>query len=289
MAFPEKRGRYWRVRYRAADRSLASASRGNDGHRFTSKKAALDYGEEQEADVRRNLWKDPRLGDIPLSDWVNQWFPAQPLEETTLAGYRWHIEVHILPYFGPRALKTLTAIEINAWELALHRKGVCGPTSVAPARTLLHTILSDAVTAGLIAANPAVRQRNRGRKNGRSQTRGPEKKWATPLQAILLSERLSLLSGSPDDFIQAVALRWAELISLERQHFRLSSIWVGQQVYELGGRWLKKAPPRHPPAAVSERFAVPADPEPPQRGLHMRRPARLWRGPVRVPRRERRA
>ncbi|MFF4416998.1 tyrosine-type recombinase/integrase [Streptosporangium sp. NPDC001559] len=247
MAFAEKRGKYWRSRFKTADGSLGSASCGYDGRRFTTEKAAVDFGEEQEADVRRNLWRDPRSGDILLQDWVNQWYPAQDLELTTLDGYRWHIEVHILPYFGHRPLNTLTAIEINAWELQLHREKICGETSAASARTLLHTILSDAVAAGLIAANPAVRRRNRGRKNGKSRTRGPEREWSTPLTVLLLGERLAALSGRPDDFVQAVTvgytgLRWAETVGLERQYFRLSSIRVEQQVYERGGTWIKKAP-----------------------------------------------
>ncbi|MEU6709898.1 hypothetical protein ABZ897_00350 [Nonomuraea sp. NPDC046802] len=247
MAYAEKRGAYWRARYKRADGTWASAPHGDDGKRFESKQAAVDYGDEQEADIRRNLWRDPRAGDITLNDWVNRWFPAQHLEETTLEGYRWHIEVHILPYFGEHAIRSLNALDIAAWELSLWRNGVCGQTSAASARTLLHTILSDAVGAGLIPANPAVRQRNRGRKAGKSRARGPEEIWATPLEALLIAERASLLSGRDDEFIHVMTIaytgaRWAETIGLERQYFRLSNIRIEQQVYEHKGRWIKKPP-----------------------------------------------
>lgn len=247
MPFAEKRGKYWRARYRRADGTWASASRGDDGRRFATEREAEAYGAEQEADIRRNLWRDPRAGDISLTDWVNRWFPAQDLEETTLDGYRWHIEVHILPYFGELPLRTLNALDIAAWEINLHRSGVCGKASAASARTLLHTILSDAVGAGLIPANPAVRQRNRGRKNGRGRVRGPEEVWATPLQVLLIAERAALLSGRPDELIHLLTiaytgLRWAESVGLERQYFRLSTIRVEQQVYEHRGRWVQKAP-----------------------------------------------
>lgn len=247
MAYAEKRGKYWRVRYKRADGTWASATHGDDGRRFETEQEAENYGIEQEADIRRNLWRDPRAGDISLTDWVNRWYPAQDLEETTLDGYRWHIEVHILPYFGEVSLRLLNALDIAAWELNLHRAGVCGKTSAASARTLLHTILSDAVGAGLIPANPAVRQRNRGRKNGRGRTRGPEEIWATPLQVLLIAERAALLSGRPDEFVHLMAIaytgmRWAESVGLERQYFRLSAIRIEQQVYEHRGRWVKKAP-----------------------------------------------
>ncbi|MER7361823.1 site-specific integrase [Nonomuraea wenchangensis] len=252
MAYAEKRGDYWRARYKKADGNWASASFGDDGKPFTTREAAENYGDEQEADIRRNLWRDPRAGDITLTDWVNRWFRAQHLEETTLDGYRWHIEVHILPYFGEHTLRSLNTLDINAWEIALSRpdadgRRVCGPTSAASARTLLHTILSDAVSQGLIPANPAVRARNRGRKADRSRTRGPEEVWATPLEALLVAERASLLSGRDDEFILLTTIaytgmRWAEIVGLERQYFRLSTIRVEQQVYEHKGQWRKKPP-----------------------------------------------
>lgn len=252
MAYAERRGQYWRARYKRADGTWASAPYGDDGQRFESAKEAKAYGEEQEADIRRNLWRDPRAGDITLTDWVNRWFRAQHLEESTLESYRWHIEVHILPYFGEHSLRTLNALDIAAWELSLWRKdangkSVCGQTSAASARTLLHTILSDAVGAGLIPANPAVRQRNRGKKAGKSRARGPEEVWASPLQALLVAERASLLSGRDDEFIHIMTIaytgmRWAESVGLERQYFRLSNIRIEQQVYEHKGRWVKKPP-----------------------------------------------
>lgn len=252
MAHAEKRGPHWRVRYKLADGTWGSATRGDDGKRFADEESALNFGLEQEADIRRNLWRDPRAGDILLKDWVKRWFPAQDLEETTIEGYRWHLEVHVLPYFGEHTLRSLNTLDIAAWELSLARPNqygfsVCGKASAASARTLLHTVLSDAVRMGLLPANPAVRQRNRGKKNGKSRARGPEEVWATPLEALLVAERASLLSGRPDELIHLLTvaytgMRWAETVGLERRYLRLSTIRVEQQVYEFKGRWVKKPP-----------------------------------------------
>lgn len=251
MAFAEKRGKHWRVRYKRADDTWASATIGNDGRHFGTKKAALSYGEEQEADIRRNLWQDPRAGDILLIDWVNRWFPAQDIEDTTRDSYAWHIETHILPSFGQTSLRALNTLDINAWELALSRRNargwrVCGESSAASARTLLHTILEDAIRLGLIPVNPAARLRNRGRKSERGD-QAQEEVWFTDLEALLVAERCAALSGRPDDFIHLITLaytgmRWGESIGLERKHFRLSSIRVDQQIYEGRGRWVKKPP-----------------------------------------------
>src|SRR5258708_2790651 len=70
------------------------------------------------------------------------------------------------------------------------------------ARSLLCTILGDAADARppLIPYNPALRPRNRGRRTGRRLERGPQRAWATPLEALLLAERAALLSGRDDGF-----------------------------------------------------------------------------------------
>jgi integrase len=245
MASAERRGKYWRARPILADGTKGSFKYGPDGNPFTTKTAALRYAEEIEADIRRDKWRDPRSGDITLGDWMRRWLPAQHLEESTISGYRWHMQVHIGPDLGDVPLRGLDALQINAWELSLH--GTWAITSAASARTLLHTILADAVAAGLIPANPAVRQRNRGRKAGRVKARGPERKWADPLQVLQIGERLSLLSGRPDDLIWVLAvaysgMRWAEAWGLEREFFRLSTIRVERQLYEHQGRWIKKSP-----------------------------------------------
>lgn len=237
---------YYRARPIMADGSKGSFRHGRDGKRFTTKTAAMRFAEEVEADIRRNLWKDPKSGDILLIDWVNRWYPAQNIEDTTRDHYSWHIETHILPRFGQEPLRRLNTLDINAWEISLYRDGVCGETSAASARTLLHTILVDAVDAGILDANPAERRRNRGKKADRAR-RQSEELWATPLEALLIAERMSLLSERPDEFIRAVTIaytgmRWAETVGLEQQHFHLSKIWVEQQVYERKGAWTKKPP-----------------------------------------------
>ena len=55
------------------------------------------------------------------------------------------------------------------------------------ARSLLGTILGDAAAhkPPLIPYNPALRPRNRGRRTGRRLERGPQRAWATPLEALL--------------------------------------------------------------------------------------------------------
>ncbi|GAA4383995.1 hypothetical protein GCM10023088_51770 [Actinomadura verrucosospora] len=65
--------------------------------------------------------------------------------------------------------------------------------------------------------------------------RGPEKKWASPLQVLLLAERCGLLSGREDDFILIVltaytGMRWGEAMGLQRPYCRLDHIQVDWQL-----------------------------------------------------------
>ena len=81
MAFAERRGKLWRARWKGLDGTLKSASG------FTSQKAAVKYGQAQEAKIVAGAYVDERAGLIALTDWVNRWFPAQDLELNTLDTY----------------------------------------------------------------------------------------------------------------------------------------------------------------------------------------------------------
>ena len=118
MAYAEKRGNLWRARWRGPDGTLESKPG------FTSRKAAEDYGRDQEAAIRNNTYIHPRAGQITLTEWVNIWFPAQDLELNTLSTYKYQIEVLILPEFGQRALRSLEAHEIAAWESGSSHKDI---------------------------------------------------------------------------------------------------------------------------------------------------------------------
>ena len=94
------------------------------------------------------------------------------------------------------------------------------------ARSLLITILGDAVHAGKLDRNPAERRKGRrGRKRarGRAPARAAQDSTAnviTPLQALCLAERCALLSGRDIDFVMNVfaawtGVRWGELMAVE--------------------------------------------------------------------------
>lgn len=164
-------------------------ARWNPNQDSRTRKAAENYARDQEAAIRAGTYVDPRAGRITLIEWVNQWYPALDLEPTTLSNYRYRIEVHILPASGHRALASITAEEVGAWEMQIAVSGYSRRTA-RDARSTLATVLGDAIPR-YIQINPAQRRRGKGRKGQRRIRRIEQagKAWPTPLLVLLIAER----------------------------------------------------------------------------------------------------
>ena len=242
MSYAEKRGDLWRARWRGPSGTLESKPG------FTTRKAAENYGRDQEAAIRTHTYVDPRAGQLSLTDWVNQWYPALDLEPTTLSNYRYQIEVNILPDFGHRSLASLTPEEIAAWEMRLTTERGYARRTAHDARSTLATILNDAVPR-YIQSNPAERKRGKGRKGLRRIARleRAEKMWATPLQALLIAERCAALSGQDTDFVMNIYVaytgsRWSEVIGLPPECVHADQVAIDWKLYELNGRFYRGRP-----------------------------------------------
>ena len=241
MAHAEKRRSIWRARWQGPDGTRHSKSG------FTTRKAAEAYALDQESAIRNNIYIDIRAGRIPLTDWVNRWFPTLDLEPSTLNNYRYMIEVHILPAFGDRALVSLTTEEIALWELNLVTGGLSRRTA-QDARTTLTTVLADAIPR-YIQVNPAARRRGKGRKGQRRIARieKQRKAWATPLQALLVAERAAVLTGYEANFVMILTLaytgmRWSEVLGLPPECIHDETLDIHWKLYELKGRFYRGRP-----------------------------------------------
>lgn len=179
------------------------------------------------------------------------------------------IEFHILPEFQGRELGSLTFEEIEAWEKAIptrvSSRGTPYARSVAQgARSLLITILGDAVHARKIDWNPAERRKGRrGRitaKGRRTPAHVAAKKAnvITPGQAVCFAERCALLSGRDTDFVMNIfatwtGTRWGELMAVEGwdgddsplqlPEKGIATYQLDRQLLELRGA-VTKAPPK---------------------------------------------
>ncbi|GAA2666222.1 tyrosine-type recombinase/integrase [Actinoplanes palleronii] len=249
MGFAENRGSYWRGRYKAGPGSyLTVVDETGATVKFRSRRDAEQAANDAEARVR-NGGRPPRAaGRTLFADYVNEWFDRLDLAVSTLQNYRRAIEDHILPAFQEYAVAAITSADVARWQKHERSLGYA-ESSVRLWRRILHLILADAMDEGLRESNPAAQRRGRGKRAGRSPSRGPEKTVTTALGIVLLAERLALLSGRDDEFVAAVTLgftglRWGELVGLETGFLRPGVVQVEWQLYELDNGVLHRCPPK---------------------------------------------
>ena len=214
---------------------------------------ARDEGEVRRAetvDGSKNQgggWPEPSLGRETFGEYAKRWYEAQDLAASTMQNYKRHIEKHLLPEFEDKALAGILRTDIDLWEKK--ERAVYAASSVRTWRATLHVIFEDAIYDGLITINPAARRRGRGKRAGRSRNRGPEKVVTDALGILLTAERAALLSGRDDEFVAVVlkgytGMRWGEIVGLETDFARPSSVRVEWQLYELDTGELVRCPPK---------------------------------------------
>ena len=196
MAYAEKLVKSWRACWQSASGKVEKQSG------FPTKREARRFAEEQEAEARRRGNARTDASQLLLRDWVEEWHQGLDLEVNTMLGYETIIQNHILPTWGETRLRDLATsdAQIKVWVKKLRDAGYTHRT-VGGIVSLLGTICSDAVDAGLMHRNPAAHRRSRGRYINRqaSATRPPV--IVDPFTAFLLAERASTITGRDDEFI----------------------------------------------------------------------------------------
>ncbi|MGP4115484.1 LacI family DNA-binding transcriptional regulator [Streptomyces sp. 4N509B] len=248
MGFAEKRGNYWRGRYKIAPGRYGTVSDPTGAVvKFATKREAKQAADEEEANVRHGTWRAPALGRETFGEYANRWYAAQNLAASTMQNYKRHIEEHLLPTFADMALASVLRTDVDSWEK--REKAVYAASSVKTWRSTLHLIFEDAIDEGLITSNPVARRRGRGKRAGRSRDRGPEKVITDALGILLTGERAALMSGRDDEFVAVVLMgytgkRWAEVVGLETVFVRPGAFRVEWQLYELDTGELVRCPPK---------------------------------------------
>src|SRR5690349_496467 len=109
MAWVEKRGDSWRVRFRSPDGSVATDST------HLTKTAATMRARAIETDQHRDVFINAEHGKITLAAWVDEWLEAHDVGPATLERYRSHLDIHILPRFGETPLNGITRMAVKRW------------------------------------------------------------------------------------------------------------------------------------------------------------------------------
>jgi integrase len=244
MAWVEKVGaQTWRVRYTTGDGRVGTLGG------FGTEKTARDRAASLEVERRRGTWVDPIAGRITVAEWAVQWWPTiTNVAERTAENYRRRLHRHILPRWGASSLCDITPAQVNAWAYDLSAAGYARST-VSSQLKMLSMMLTDAVDARLIAANPVRLRRHRGR---RLHATPAERVWAMPEQVVQIAAQAGALGGPTAELMIITAAwtgaRWGELTGLQRRKMRLDDGYlvidrlIGA-LHESGTRlWL--APPK---------------------------------------------
>jgi hypothetical protein len=144
MAYAEKRGkspRPWRVRYKLPNGTESSESG------FETKQSALAWGRDQEAKIRAGTWADPNAGKITVNEWMDRWVAMQDVGPSTESNREYLIRKFLRPQWGKRRMESLSGEDITTWENSLPATTGVSRRTARDARSLLCTILGDAVAA----------------------------------------------------------------------------------------------------------------------------------------------
>jgi integrase len=207
MAWVEKRGDTYRVRYRLPDGTVATDST------HPTKTAAKARAAEVETDQRRDVFINPHNGKITFKEWANTWTDAHDVTKVTWAKYRSHLDVHILPRFGDLPLNTISRMTVKAWvkELSSRRSAA----TVNDVLGLLSMILGDAVEDRRIPTNPCRRLRA-------ATPPRPEPPWATAEQVLAIAGRTAAADQALIITAAYTGMRWGELAGLQRHNCKLA-------------------------------------------------------------------
>jgi integrase len=185
------------------------ATRGEAQASLTEMLASLQQG----TFVKRD---DLTLGDY-LADWTEA-LPASGRGVATVSSYRHNLRLHVTPYIGGIRLQDLGAVDLDRLYRKLltsgRRRGSGGLSNrtVRYVHTMLSAALTDAVSKGVLARNPAANATPPSAKSARA----PEMAWWSP------SELRAFLNFTTDHDLAALfrvagatGMRRGELVGMD--------------------------------------------------------------------------
>jgi integrase len=139
----------WVVRYRANGRQHEKT------FPHDRKSLANDFAAQVEHEKRSGDYIDPKAGDVTFEAYAERWIAQHPGAENSKSTYRTALK-HIAPAFGGKAIRRVTRDEIRDLLLETMPAKPVGASQIGTAYVLINAVLSEAIRAGRIRANPAT-------------------------------------------------------------------------------------------------------------------------------------
>lgn len=235
LAYAEKRGKTWRVRYQLPDGRYDSESG------FDTKQDALDFGRAQETDVQRKVFVNPSDGRKTFGAWAEECATVMDVGETSRQTYRSRLNAVILPKWKDTPVGDITSMGYKVWQAQL--KGQYKKNYIDAIEGLMRMILDDAVEERLIPHNPMPSGSKRRRGRHIAVKTEDAYVWPTPRQARCVAENARTLRGFQWYVMILTAaytgLRMGEVAGLRREHLQLLALEYGRSLrVQWQGQWL---------------------------------------------------
>lgn len=210
MAYPEKRGNNWRVRFKRPDGTYGTLP-----EKFATKTAANHRCEEIESAQRAGTFVDPTLGRITLDEYVDQWFARMHFKTHNEQTKRSLYKCHIQQVFGVVAVADIQRPAVQEWVSGMVARIDAGQIKVRTleaAYGVLKELMTDAEANDYIAKNPC-------RAIKRPTNRPAEKVHATGSQIIRIGQRLDPWNEMPTIIAGTIGTRYGETMGALRESF----------------------------------------------------------------------
>jgi integrase len=261
VGYAKKRAFVKGVRWTAVYRDARGKER--SAGTFTTKKAADQAWQAAEVLLRAGRAGEPRTRKLSFAEYVNlSWFPNHILEPTTRESYRYCLDRHILPWFGPMKIRDILPTHVREWVQELISQGV-SPAQIRHLRIILSAVFTTALNDFVVMLHPCkgVKTPTVPVKEFRivspDEMRKLQRSLPSPIARLLV--QTSIDSG----------LRWGELTELRPSDLdratgivtvRRAAVEVNPAHHPDGARFLVKPYPKSrrtrrlklPPALVTE-------------------------------------
>ena len=202
----------WRCKYKLPDGREGSESG------FPTKVKAIEWGEEQERQIREGTWIDPQKQAVTFGEFARTFMASREKRGRT-GGTRWDkLENHILPRWDGVPLRKISWFDVDTWQQTMDVEDVSRGHCVS----LMSTIMTAAVDAGYVTVNPLFGRRRTKQTSGDAAKPKPPKirrdGGPRPEDAIQVAERLGPAIGVHVLTTAFGGLRWGEGLGLHRDN-----------------------------------------------------------------------
>jgi integrase len=174
------------------------------------------WADEQESQVRRGDWIDPRQAETTVGAWWERCRDSRRLERASRKRDESHWRNHVAPKWAKVELGSIMKPDVSTWVVAMERKGV-GAATIEGAVGLLRALLEQAVDARMLRVNPArgVSKPRRAAHVDRVLTADEERALLDAMERHHPGYPAARLMC---EVMLDTAVRWEEVAALDRDH-----------------------------------------------------------------------